>query len=261
LNCRIALRCAVSILVLTSQSFAEPVAVHYAQGTVHGFLTIRSAAGVILGYGESVQTVAGDRVTLHNTFHFRDGSLDDETAVFTQHNVFQFVSDHHLQRGPFFKNATDSNVDASGQVTVKTTGNDGKVKEETTHIDLPADTANGIVAPLLLNLPPGAAGLTLGMVIPNGKGRLIKLNVTPDGTAPFTAVAGAPRKATLFRIRLELGGIAGVVAPMVGKQPSDIIIWVLEGDAPAFVREVGQLSEGGPIVSIELAGTSFPHAR
>ena len=56
------------------------------------------------------------------------------------------------------------------------------------------------------------------------------------------------------------GGIAGVVAPIIGKQPADTMVWILEGDAPGFVRQVGQLYEGGPIVSIELSGTSFPRS-
>jgi hypothetical protein len=256
LNTHLTLRRTLLFLTLTSQVFAEPVTVRYPQGTLHGFLTIRSEAGVTLGYGDFVQTASGDRVTARTTLHFRDGSLDDETAVFTQHQVFQFVSDHHIQRGPFFKNAIDALVEASGQITIRTTANDGKVKEESSHIDLPPDIANGIVGPLLINLPHNTPGITFGMVLPTPKGRLIKLNVTPDGTGSF--IAGASRKASLFRIKLALGGIAGAVAPIIGKQPSDVILWVLEGDAPVIVREDAQLSEGGPVVSIQLAGTSFP---
>jgi len=258
MNCRIALCPILMIFALTCQAFAEPIAVHYPQGTIHGFLTIRSEAGAILGYGELTQIASGDRVTIHTTLHFRDGSLDDETAIFTQDRVFSFVSDHHIQRGPFFKNAIDALVESSGQVSIATTGKDGKVKQESSHIDLPADLSNGILAPLLANLPKATTGLTLGMVVPTEKGRLIKLNVTSDRTASFTAVQGATRTATLYRIKLDLGGIPGVVAPIIGKQPADLIVWILEGGAPIIVREDGQLSEGGPVVSIELAGTSFP---
>jgi hypothetical protein len=225
---------------------------------LHGFLTIHSETGSTLGYGEISQFATGDRVTLRTTLHFHDGSLDDETAVFTQRNVFQFVSDHHIQRGPFFKNAIDASVDANGQVEIRTTGADGKVTEETSHMDLPDDLSNGFVAPILENLPGNSPGLTVGMVVPMGKGRLIKLNITRDRTASFTAVTGARRTASLFRIKLELGGLAGVIAPVIGKQPAETIVWVVEGDAPVIVREDTQLSAGGPIVSIQLAGTSFP---
>jgi hypothetical protein len=59
---------------------------------------------------------------------------------------------------------------------------------------------------------------------------------------------------------VDLGGVAGVIAPVIGKQPKDTMVWVLEGEVPGFVRQVGQLYEGGPVVSIELSGTSFPRS-
>jgi hypothetical protein len=48
--------------------------------------------------------------------------------------------------------------------------------------------------------------------------------------------------------------VTGVVAPVLGKAPADVLVWVLEGEAPALIREVGQLEAGGPIVSIEVVG-------
>ena len=243
---------------LAAQAAAEPVAVHYVQGTVHGFLSVHSEDGAVIGYGESIQSAAGDRITLHTTLHFQDGSLDDEIAVFTQHRVIAFVSDHHIQRGPFFKNAIDAHVESNGQVTIATTGEDGKVKQETNHIDLPRDLSNGIVAPILYNLSPSKAGVIVGMVLPVGKGRLSKLHITPDRTETFTAVAGVTRSATVFRLKLDLGGLAGAIAPMIGKQPADAMVWILEGVAPVVVREDAQISEGGPMISIWLAGTSYP---
>jgi hypothetical protein len=44
---------------------------------------------------------------------------------------------------------------------------------------------------------------------------------------------------------------------VIGKQPKDIFVWVLEGQVPGLVREVGQLEEGGQIISVEAAGTSY----
>jgi hypothetical protein len=40
-------------------------------------------------------------------------------------------------------------------------------------------------------------------------------------------------------------------------QPKDVMVWILEGEQPAVVRVVGQLSGFGPVVSSELEGTSF----
>jgi len=258
-------RCTLLIaLTLSTAAFptiatADPIPVHHTQGALHGFLVIRSQAGATLGYGEFIQLTDGDRVTDHLVYHFRDGSLDDETTVFTQHGTFQFVSDHHIQRGPFFPKPSDITVEASGQVTTRTPGKDDKENVDTQHIDLPADISNGMIGTLLANVDPGAPPFKLGMVVPTGgKARLIHLAITPAYQSSFS-VAGTSRKATVYLMKLDLGGVAGVVAPIVGKQPPPIIAWILEGEAPLFVREIGQLAEDCPVVSIEFAGATFPH--
>jgi len=242
---------------------ADPIQVHHTQGALHGFLVLRSLAGATLGYGEFTQLADGDRVTAHLVYHFRDGSLDDETTVFTQHGTFQLVSDHHIQRGPFFPKPCEITVQADGTVTTITPTKDGhaqnKIKTETQHIDLPSDISNGMIGTLLANIDPAAPPFKLGLVVPSGgKGRLIHLDITPGEQASFT-VAGASRKATVYRMKLDLGGVAGVIAPIVGKQPPDVVAWILEGEAPLFVREIGQLAEDAPIISIEFAGATFPH--
>ncbi len=61
----------------------------------------------------------------------------------------------------------------------------------------------------------------------------------------------------MFRIHPELGGIVGVIARLIGLQPKDVMVWVLEGEEPAVVRIVGQLGGYGPVVSSELEGASF----
>jgi hypothetical protein len=237
---------------------ADPIPVHQAQGALHGFLVVRSQAGTTLGYGEITQLTEGDRVTAHLVLHFRDGSLDDETTVYTQRTTFQLISDHHVQRGPFFAKPSEITVEANGTVTTTTPGKDGQPHVETQHIDLPPDVSNGLIGTLLMNVPPGTPGFRLGMVVPSGgKGRLIHLDITPGAQASFS-IAGTPRKATVYRLKLDLGGVVGVIAPIVGKQPPDVVVWVLGGDPPLFVREIGQLSEDGPIVSIEFAGATFP---
>jgi hypothetical protein len=42
-------------------------------------------------------------------------------------------------------------------------------------------------------------------------------------------------------VKVKIGGIAGLVAPLLGKQPPDTHVWVLTGDAPAFVKLEGPL--------------------
>jgi hypothetical protein len=259
------IRCTLAALVFSAASAslatADPIPVKHTQGALHGFLVVRSEGGAALGYGEITQIANGDRVTDHLVYRFRDGSLDDETTVFTQGKTFQLVSDHHIQRGPFFAKPSEVTIAANGDIATTTPDKDGKPKVETQHIDLPADISNGMIGVLLANVDPNGAPFKLAMVVPSaGKGRLIHLDVSAESQASFT-VAGSARKATIYRMKLDLGGVAGVVAPIIGKQPADIVVWVLEGDAPLFVREVGQLSEGGPIVSIEFAGTSFAHQK
>jgi len=238
-------------------AIADAISVHHTQGAVHGFLVLRSQAGATLGYGEFTQLAEGDRVTAHLVYRFRDGSLDDETTVFTQRGTFQLVSDHHVQRGPFFPKPSDITVEANGQVTLRTAGKDGKPEVQASHIDLPSDVSNGMVGTLLANIAANSPGFKLSLVVPYGKGRLIGLAGASAGQASFT-VAGATRKAAVFRIKLQVGGVAGMLAPAVGKQPPDVLMWILEGEAPIAVREIGQLSEDGPVISVELAGATFP---
>jgi len=52
----------------------------------------------------------------------------------------------------------------------------------------------------------------------------------------------------------------GLVAPLVGKQPADTHVWILGGEAPAFVKSEGPLYVGGPIWRIELASPIWPKA-
>jgi len=51
-----------------------------------------------------------------------------------------------------------------------------------------------------------------------------------------------------------------LIAPLVGKQPPDSHVWILGGDAPAFVKAEQALYIGGPVWRIELASPSWPRA-
>jgi hypothetical protein len=69
---------------------------------------------------------------------------------------------------------------------------------------------------------------------------------------PFSLV-GSPRKAMCFVLKIELGGVAEVVAPWVGKAALEILI--IGGLAPAFVREEGLRYQGSPIWTIQLTSS------
>ena len=62
-------------------------------------------------------------------------------------------------------------------------------------------------------------------------------------------------------LKVDIGGIAGVVAPLVGKQPPDSNVWILEGEAPAFVRSQAPMFTGGPLWQTELVSPVWPRRR
>ena len=231
---------------------ADPVAVRFQEGLVHGFLVLRNAEGKFVANGDLVQAAHGDRVTSRLTFRFRDGSLQDETAVFTQHQRFQLLTDRLVQRGPSFPQPLEMWIDReAGQVKVNYTEDDGEQKQVVEKMDLPADLANGMVSTLLKNVHPGSLPLSLPMVVATPRPRLVKLAVTSAGEEPFST-GNAGRKATHYVVKIEIGGVAGILAPLLGKQPPDSHVWVLGGNAPAFVKSEGPSFLGGPIWRIEL---------
>jgi hypothetical protein len=244
-------------IALGTTAAAEQIPVRHIQLPMHRFMVARSEAGKMLARGEFTQAVQGDEVTLRMIYHFEDGSIDDETTTYRQQGTFRLVRNHHIQKGPFFAKPVDYEVEAAtGIATTRTEDKNGKVRVESEHISLPDDVANGFVGTLLLNVPPSATPFRVGMLAPVGGGRLIRILITPEGEQPFQAT-GQTLKAAVFRIHPELGGIVGVIAQLIGLQPKDVMVWVLEGEQPAVVRIVGQLGGYGPVVSSELEGASF----
>ncbi len=237
---------------------AAPVAVRYTEGLIHGFLVLSSMEGEVLAHGDLIQVAANNRVTTRLLFKFKDGSLRDETAIFSQRGAFQLLSYRLVQKGPSFQPPMEmSFTSASANVTVKYTETDGKEKTVTEKLKLPPDVANGIIFTLLKNLPIDGPPATVSMVAATPKPRLVKLAISSLGEEPFS-LAGAGRKAMHYVIKVEIGGVKGVIAPLVGKQPPDVHVWVLGGEAPAFVKTEGPLYYGGPIWRIELVSPVWP---
>jgi hypothetical protein len=145
----------------------------------------------------------------------------------------------------------------SGQVTVRAIGKDGKEDVQTSHVNLPPDLANGMVPLVIENIPPGQPETIVSMLVLSPKPRVVKLLISPLGEEPFS-IAGASRKAIHYEIKIAIGGIAGMVAPLIGKAPPNIQIWVVGGQAPVFVREQGPTYSDGPVMTIELASPVWP---
>lgn len=230
----------------------------HAEGSLHGFLELRSTEGRVLAVGELFQAAHGERVTSRLIFRFKDGSVDEDSAVFSQRGNFRLITDHHIQKGPSYPHPLDMSIDvASGQVTSRSKGKDGKEEVETEHFDLQPDLINGLVIVAIKNILPEAAETKASMIVAAPKPRLMKVAISAQTEESFS-IAGFRRKATRFRLKFELGGVQGVVAPLIGKAPPEILLWIMEGEAPAFVKEQGPLYEGGPVWTIELTSPVWP---
>jgi hypothetical protein len=244
------------ILLQPDTLLAESIRVRYPEGTTHGFLALRTLEGKLLASGDLTEVVHGNQVESHLVFRFKDGSVDDDTTVFSQHGTFRLISDHHIQKGPSFPHPTNVLINVStGQVTVRYQDKDLE-KVETDRLDLPPDLANGIIPNILKNISPDTKETKVSYLGAAPKPRLVRLSITPNGKETFS-VAGARHKATLFTVKVEIGGIAGVIAPLIGKQPADTKVWVVDEGAPAFVRVDQALYVGGPIWSIQVTGPEW----
>jgi hypothetical protein len=151
----------------------------------------------------------------------------------------------------------DMLIDAqAGEVTVRTEGKDGKEESKSEHLDLPSDLSNGLVPILIENLPAGIAEKTVSMIVAAPKPRLVKLDISPDGTGTCSLI-GVPRKAIHYKVKIDLGAVAGAIAPLIGKAPPTIQIWAIPGDAATFLREEGPIYSEGPLMTIQVVSPSW----
>ncbi len=232
---------------------AEQVPVRHMEGLMHGFLALRSLDGKRLADGEMTQIAEGDRVTSRLIFRFKDGSVYDDTTVFSQRGAFRVLSDHLVQRGPSFKQPMETSIDASsGQVTVRYRDQNGGTKILKERHDLPPDIANGLLFTLVKHIQPNVPHTTVSMVATTPKPRVVKLEILPEGEKAI-ASGNTKHETARYVVKVKIGGVAGLVAPLFGKQPPDMHVWVLTGDAPAFVKMEGPLYADGPVWRIELA--------
>jgi hypothetical protein len=232
---------------------ADQVPVRHTEGLMHGFLALRTLEGARLADGEITQVAEGDRVTGHLIFRFKDGSVYDDTTIFTQRGEFRLLSDHLVQRGPSFKEDSEISVEArTGQITVRYKDKDGKEKVVKEQHDLPPDVANGLLLTLVKHIQPKVPRTTVSMVATTPKPRVVKLEIVPEGEKAI-ASGNTKHETVRYVVKVKIGGVAGLVAPLLGKQPADTHVWVLMGNAPAFVKLEGPLYNGGPIWRIELA--------
>jgi hypothetical protein len=147
---------------------------------------------------------------------------------------------------------------ATGRVVVRYSDDDEQ-KTESEQMDLPPDLANGLILTLLKNVTPDAPPTSFSYVAATPKPRLVKLEISTAGNERF-ATGRVGRTATHYRLKVDIGGLSGMLAPLLGKQPPDSHVWILGGDAPAFVKSEQPLFLGGPVWRIELVSPVWSRA-
>ena len=238
-------------LLASEGSAPQLVPVRHPEGVVHGFLALRSTTGDLLAEGALLQTSRGNEVTSRLVFHFHDGSMHDETAVYAQRGTFRLLRDHVIQKGPSFPTSLDATFDVSrGTVTIRSRKEGEQEDVHTDRMALPADLANGLLFTLLKNVKPDTPRIETHFLAFTPKPRVVRLEISPVGEDAF-ALGNSTIKATHFVVHPELGGVTGLIAPLVGKEPPDMHIWILFTDVPAFLRFEGSLYTGGPTWRIE----------
>jgi hypothetical protein len=226
---------------------AAPVAVRFAEGATHGFLALRTKDGQDVAAGELLQTPRGDRVESRLVFRFKDGSLFDETVVFTQSKVFTLLSYRAVQRGPAFAEPSEVFFERGGGRYK------AKVGEESVEgkIDLPPDVYNGMLGMLLRNVAPAkTVGAQIVAFTPTP--RFLKVAATAEGEDQFF-VGNEANKATRYLVRFDLGWATGIVAKVMGKKPSNVRYWISNAAAPGFLKFEGPMFVNGPVWRIELS--------
>src|SRR6266700_3343212 len=133
----------------------DAVPVRHTEGLMHGFLVLRNLDNKPIADGQMTQDAQGDRVTAHLTFRFKDGSVYEDTTIFSQRGAFRLLSDHLIQKGPSFKQPMDTTIDAStGEVKIRYTGDKGDEQMVAERLELPSDVANGLLFTLMKDVKP-----------------------------------------------------------------------------------------------------------
>jgi hypothetical protein len=247
---RIAVLAAVALTFTLSGSvtaLAEPVGVRFTEGIGRGFPVLRDANGEKIAHGDLVQVARGDRVENRLTFRFRDGSLYDETVVYSQRDVFTLLSYRLVQRGPSFPETLEASVDReTGRYTVRYKSDDDSPEEVIKgKFEMPPDAYNGLLSTLMKNLPAGTSA-TVQIIAFTPKPRLVKMLLMP-ASSDMVMMSETAVPSTRFLVKPQLGLFASLLVTDI----PDIKIWVSGGDAPAFLRFEGPLYFMGPIWRID----------
>jgi len=245
-----------TLVVVSLHAGAAPIQVRYTEGMVRGFLELSDSAGKRIASGDFIQVGRAGGIKSRTVLYFKDGSLHDESAVFTQQRTFLMKSYRLIQKGPAFEDDMEVSLErATRKYRVKVKGKDGREKVLEGKIDLPPDVYNGMVPTVTKNLPKGAKA-TVHMVAFNPAPKVIELEMVPSGEDKV--LVGDLEKSAAHRVLKPKLGVLKLPAALLGRTPPDNHIWTVTEDVPVFVKFVGPLAVGGPIWRIELASPRWP---
>ena len=237
---------------------AEPIGVRFVEGVSHGFLTLRTVDAAQIASGDLLQFARRGEIESRMVFRFKDGSVLDETVVFTQERVFLMKSYRLSQRGPVFAEDTEISLErASGKYRVKSTAHkDGAVTLLEGTLEMPADTYNGMVLTVAKNLAKGASQ-TIHVVAFTPAARLVPVEIAPAGEQKIL-VGELTKSATRYVFKPKPGPWISLLANVLGRMPADSHAWILTEDVPAFVKFEGPLHPAGAPWRIELTSPRWP---
>lgn len=239
--------------VVPSSAKAEPVAVRQPEGVTHGFVTVRDMDGKRIADGEVTERLDGKHFTLHVDIHFLDGSRHEDKVKFEASGKLKLLEDVVTEKGPTFPKQIETSIHpGTGSVHVSYTDEKGKSDVIDDKLEIPADIANGLLLTVMKHVDPATPETSISWIASTPKPRLVKLKITSQGRETITF--GTIKTETIhYVVKTEIGGLAGVVAPLIGKQPPEIHVWMLAGGAPGFLKFEGPLFNEGPIWRIEMA--------
>lgn len=236
---------------------AAPLRVRLPEGNARGFLILRSLDGEPIAYGELRQRPQGSLIESRLVLNFKDGSFREETARFSQKGIFRLEHYRLVQRGPTFPKTEIVFDRKSGQY--RAVAQEKKQGEEQTAsgtLDMPADLYNGMDLVLLKNLG-GATRATVQTAAFLPKPRLIRTVLSPEGEERVL-VGGAATPVTRYLVKLELTGLTGAIASLIGKEPPERRYWLATGDVPAFLRFEGAMFLNGPVWRLDQMTVEWP---
>jgi hypothetical protein len=228
------------------------------EGNARAFLVLRSANEEEIAFGELRQRPMGrGLIESRLTLNFKDGSRREELAVFSQGQVFRLERYRIVQRGPSFPTleASLDRMRGSYDATAQQQQGDPE-KHASGRLEAPTDLYNGLPMILAKNLSPGAVA-TVQTAVFTPKLRLVKTVLSTEGEEQVT-IGGEPKKVVRYLVRLELGGLTGVIAPLIGKEPPDTRYWFVAGDVPAFAKFEGAMFLNGPVWRLEETSIRWP---